>query len=82
VQRAQHHLVLEFPALARDAVLRYVVAPKLVEKWPEDCAEGEVSTETLTDEDIGTLIAALVVFGGGGKEAEDDLAPLSATATA
>ena len=74
--------IIERLNLARDAMLRYVVAPKLVEKWPEECAEGEVSTEALTDGDIGALIVALISLGGGGKEAQEALDPLSGTATA
>jgi hypothetical protein len=66
----------------REVVLRCCVEPKFVDKWPEDCGEGEKSTEELTREDFGYLTGELLKLAGFTKEVEEKLGPLSETETA
>ena len=64
------------------AAVSCIESPNVVNKLPDECRGDEVSSERIGDEDLGRLIAALLNFGNAGEEAQEQVAPLSKTATA
>jgi len=69
-------LINESEDRIREVIFRSVVNPKLVDKWPEDCAEGETSYEDLTLSEVGFLIVEICRLGGRTAEAVDEVRPL------
>ena len=57
-------------ARARDVVCRFSVTPAIVNKWPEDCEEDELSVLVMTDGDVAHLFKAIAGSIGVGDMQE------------